>query len=87
MEMELQQQQAMTPDPATMREIMRAVNSLSDAELPDRPTVAEVARWLRKSPNTVYFWARKRMIPCRKVGRSYLFDKAVLIEWARKEAA
>lgn len=61
---------------------------MTDDDLPDRPNVREVARWLRKSPNTVYFWARKRMIPCRRVGRSYLFDKAALLEWARpKEAA
>ena len=72
MQLELQQQQA---------------EPITDAELPDRPTVAEVARWLRKSANTIYGWARKGLIPCKRVGRSYLFDKAVLIEWARREEA
>lgn len=69
------------------RQAAEQARQITDAELPDRPTVVEIARWLRKSPNTIYFWARKQMIPCRRVGRSYLFDKAVLIEWARKEAA
>jgi hypothetical protein len=33
-----------------------------DAELPDRPTVNEVASWLKKSPNAIYTWAQKGLI-------------------------
>jgi excisionase family DNA binding protein len=54
----------------------------SDAELPDRPKIGHVAAWLGFHPNTIYIWARKGEIPCRRVGGSYLFDKSVLIEWA-----
>ena len=56
---------------------------ITDAALPDRPTVKEVARWLRKSPNCIYMWASCGKIPCVQVGRSYIFDKAALLEWAR----
>lgn len=58
---------------------------LTDAELPDRPTVPEIARWLRRHPNVIYRWARKGVIPSRKVGRMYLFDKQALLEWAKPE--
>jgi excisionase family DNA binding protein len=92
MEIDMQQQQeqqAAPPDLASSGEIQTCVNALSDAELPDRPTVGEIARWLRKHPNAIYNWARKGLIPGRKVGRSYIFDKAALLEWAkqREEAA
>lgn len=62
-------------------------SSVADADLPDRPNVEEVSDWLRKSKNTIYLWARKGLIPCRKVGRSYIFDKAALLKWARPEEA
>lgn len=55
----------------------------ADEELPDHPTTLEVARWLRKSPSAIYIWAKKGLIPCKKVGGSYIFSKADLIEWAR----
>ena len=55
---------------------------ISDAQLPDRPTVREVAAWLRKNPSAIYNWVRKGLIPCRKIGRIYIFDKAALLKWA-----
>lgn len=60
---------------------------ITDETLPDRPKVEEVATWLRKKPNAIYSWARKGLIPCKKVGRSYIFDKAALLKWARPEEA
>lgn len=64
-----------------------APRQITDAELPDRPTVRQVAAWLGKSSNTIYLWAREGEIPVKRVGRSYLFDKAALLEWARPEEA
>jgi len=55
----------------------------ADAELPDSPKVPEITAWLRLSENTIYGWAREGRIPCKKAGRSYIFNKAALIEWAR----
>jgi len=70
----------------TVGEEYRLASPLEDNQLPDRPTVQEVARWLRKSPNTIYLWCRQGLIPHKVVGRSKIFDKAALIEWARPNA-
>lgn len=78
------QQQAERTGFSTMAEIMPG-RPITDADLPDRPTVREVADWLNKSINTIYLWARKGLIPCKRVGRSYIFDKAALLKWARPE--
>jgi Helix-turn-helix domain len=59
--------------------------NVDDISLPDRPTVEEVARWLRKSPDTIYIWCRKGLIPHKVVGRSKMFDKARLIKWASED--
>jgi excisionase family DNA binding protein len=74
MQMELQQQQ-------------QAEQQITDETLPDRPKVAEIAAWLRLSANTIYGWAREGKIPCVKRGRTYIFDKAALLKWARPEEA
>jgi len=63
------------------------IQQITDAELPDRPTAEEVAAWLRKSASTIYGWCRDGHIPCVRVGRSYIFDKAALLKWARPEEA
>lgn len=65
----------------------QAGQPITDAGLPDRPTVRQVAAWLGKSANTIYLWAREGLIPCKRVGRSYIFDKAALLKWARPEEA
>lgn len=75
----------LTPDP--QRQQRQAGKQITDAELPDRPTIKQVAAWIGKSPNTVYLWARKGEIPRLKVGRSYIFDKGALLKWARPEEA
>ena len=71
----------------TVGEEYRLASPLEDNQLPDRPTVQEVARWLRKSPNTIYLWCRQGLIPHKVVGSSKIFDKAALIEWARPNEA
>jgi hypothetical protein len=54
-------------------------------DLPERPTVKDVARWLGKSPNMIYGLCRAEEIPCKRVGRSYIFDKASLLKWSEAE--
>jgi len=75
----MQQQQAAAAE--------QAKQQITDADLPDRPTADEVAAWLRKSASTIYGWCRDGQIPCVRVGRSYIFDKAALLKWARPEEA
>lgn len=65
----------------------QASKQLTDETLPDRPKIKEIAAWLRVSLRTVYGWAREGKIPCRKIGRTYIFDKAALLKWARSEEA
>jgi excisionase family DNA binding protein len=79
--MELQQQQQQQADCLPDAPI-------TDEELPDRPTPMEVARWLRKSRHTIYNWVRDGILPCKRVGKSYIFKKADLLKWAdsRQEA-
>jgi excisionase family DNA binding protein len=55
----------------------------ADAELPDRPKAQEIAAWLRVHVQTVYNWAHAGEIPCVRRGRTFIFDKAALVEWAR----
>ncbi len=68
-----------------MQQQQQAEQAITDADLPERPKVKEVAAWLRLAPNTIYSLAKKGEIPCRKVGRGWLFDKAALLKWARPE--
>jgi DNA repair protein RadD len=43
----------------------------------------EAAQFLNLNPDDVRRYARKGMIPARKVGKRWLFHKAHLIEWLR----
>jgi excisionase family DNA binding protein len=83
----IEQQQAADTELGAMAADCLPAAPISDAELPERPTVEEVARWLRKSRNTIYNWVREGLIPCKRIGRSYIFDKAALLKWARTEEA
>jgi excisionase family DNA binding protein len=44
-------------------------------------TAKETAIWLRVSMNTLYDLVRRGKIPCRRVGRSCRFSRALLLEW------
>lgn len=69
---ELQQEQQIVP--------------ITDAQLPDRPRVKDVAKWLGVHQMSVYRWIQKGDIPCKRVGkRTYIFEKAVLLEWAKPQ--
>lgn len=62
---------------------MQEMTALTDAELPDTPTPQQVAQWLQKRLCTVYSWCRAGAIPCKRVQKSYIFDKAALLEWRK----
>lgn len=44
-------------------------------------TIEEVAAYLRVSERTVYDWAQKGEIPCGRLGSSWRFRKADILEW------
>lgn len=59
---------------------------ITDAELPDRPRVKQVAEWLGVNKASVYRWIQRGEIPCKRVGkRTYIFEKAALLEWAKPQ--
>ena len=43
--------------------------------------VDEVATLLHQHPKTIARWARQGKIPCRKIGRQWLFRQSELNEW------
>src|SRR5215470_17819661 len=81
----LQQQQADAIELGAVEADCLPAAPITDAELPDRPTPMEVARWLRRSRGTIYNWVRDGLIPCKRVGNAYIFEKAALLKWASSE--
>lgn len=72
----------------SIRGIVTTEKPITDADLPDRPRVKDVARWLGLNPHTIYRLIHSGGIPCKVVGkRTYIFEKATLLEWARPEVA
>ena len=58
-------------------------------ELPERPTMREVAAWLGMTYGTVRRMALDGSLPCKAIKRRannvYLFDKAALLAWEKSE--
>ena len=50
-------------------------------------TVAELAALLRVVEDTIQGWARRRQIPCIRVGNVIRFDGGVLADWVELQAA
>jgi excisionase family DNA binding protein len=44
-------------------------------------TVAELAKLLRVTQDTVQRWARKQQIPCIRIGDTIRFDGSMLADW------
>lgn len=44
-------------------------------------TVDDVAAWLGVDRKTVYLAARRRQIPCARLGRRYLLSRAQITAW------
>jgi excisionase family DNA binding protein len=49
-------------------------------------TLPELAKYLKKSRDTIYRKAQKGTIPAIKFGKEWRFPKDVIDEWLRKEA-
>jgi len=44
-------------------------------------TVADVARYLKLKPQTIYKWLQDGMIPAAKLGKEWRFKKSVIDAW------
>jgi len=49
--------------------------------------VAELATLLKVTEDTVQRWARKRQIPCIRIGDTIRFDGAMLADWVELQGA
>jgi len=57
----------------------------NDTQLNDQVlTIREVAQYLRLSEAKIYELARNGTIPALRIGKSWRFQKELLIEWVRK---
>ena len=44
-------------------------------------TVAEVAKYLKLKPQTIYKWAQDGRIPAAKLGREWRFKRSIIDRW------
>lgn len=56
---------------------------MSTTEIPTIITAKEAAALLGIHVTTLYDAARNGEIPCRRVGRRFIFIREILIEWLR----
>ena len=54
---------------------------------PDCLSAAELARYLRVNRKTVYEYAARNVIPCRRLGRRIVFHRAAIIAWLARSPA
>jgi len=62
-------------DPLTER-----ANSATDVEH-DCMTAQELASWMRVDRKTVYEYAARNVIPCRRLGRRLVFLRPAVVAW------
>ncbi len=63
---------------------MSSSDSLSDQAIeqaPDVLNVEEVAKYLRIPRSSIYKMAKRRAIPCQKVGRQWRFSRKAIDNW------
>jgi len=59
---------------------------MASMQSPELMTVSEVARSIRRTPGTVYRWAREGFIPHVRLGRSVLFRRRDIDRWVDRGA-
>ena len=47
----------------------------------------ELARYLRVNRKTVYEYAARNVIPCRRLGRRLVFSRAAIVAWLARQTA
>ncbi len=53
---------------------------------PECMTACELASWLRVNRKTVYEYAARNIIPCRRLGRRLLFLRAAVEAWLARSS-
>jgi excisionase family DNA binding protein len=59
-------------------------SSLNDAH--ECLTAAELASWLRVNRKTVYEYAARNVIPCRRLGRRLVFHRPAVTAWLARSS-
>ena len=49
-------------------------------------TAKELASWLRVNRKTVYEYAARNVIPCRRLGRRLVFSRQAVLAWLARSA-
>jgi excisionase family DNA binding protein len=49
-------------------------------------TACELASWLRVNRKTVYEYAARHVIPCRRLGRRLVFHRPAVAEWLARSS-
>jgi len=49
-------------------------------------TACEVASWMRVNRKTVYEYAARNVIPCRRLGRRLVFSRAAVVAWLSRSS-
>ncbi len=49
-------------------------------------TACELASWLRVNRKTVYEYAARNVIPCRRLGRRLVFSRAAVVAWLSRSS-
>lgn len=75
---------ALQPDPgAALAALQVDAAQIGNDEL-ECITACELASWLGVNRKTVYEYAARRVIPCRRIGRRLVFSRATLAAWLAK---
>ena len=49
-------------------------------------TARELASWMRVNRKTVYEYAARNVIPCRRLGRRLVFSRAAVVAWLARSS-
>jgi len=49
-------------------------------------TASELASWLRVDRKTVYEYAGRNVIPCRRLGRRLVFSRTAITAWLARSS-
>lgn len=67
-----------TSSPAQSSSLLQTNELVSELEC---MTAHELARWLRVNRKTVYEYAARKVIPCRRLGRRLVFLRSAVVAW------
>ena len=74
-----------------MNDLLSTANALGHAIVPAADhqcmSAREVASYLRVNRKTVYEYAARNVIPCRRLGRRLVFSRLVIMAWLANQIA